>query len=149
MVTSISNFGKQKLNSVGHLKPDDSASMEFVESGKRKEALMDVLHFLARLYGAVTEGLHGIRAIRFLNGGHHLMADNLKKKDDIEDVIKAHKFKGLTRIGAGLMREILKPFVFADDPSWVKGNPKKLRQLERPLLIMVITDGAVTFSPFQ
>ena len=141
------NFGKQKLNSVRHLKPDDSASMEFVESGKRKEALMDVLHFLARLYGAVSKDMRGIRAIRFLNGGDHLNADNLNK-EDIENVIKAHRFKGLTRIGAGLMREILKPFVFADDPSWVKGTPK-LRQLERPLLIMVITDGAVTFSPFQ
>ena len=143
----------KKLNSVRHLKSDDSASMEFVESGKRKEALVDVLHFLARLYGAVSEGIHGIKAIRFLNGGQHLKdgqplsVNNLKKKEDIEDVIMAHKFKGLTQIGAGLMREILKPFVFAHDPSWVKGTPKKLQQLERPLLIMVITDGAVTFPP--
>ena len=129
---------------------DDSTSMQYLEDGRRKEALKSVLHFLIKLYGAVSEGIwHGIRAIRFLNGGHHLEADNLKKKDDIESVIMAHKFKGMTRIGAGLMREILKPFVFADDPSWVKGTPKKLRQLERPLLIMVITDGAVTFSPFQ
>ena len=131
------------------LKSDDSVSMEFVESGKRKEALIDVLHFLVRLYGAVSGDLRGIRAIRFLNGGHHLLSDNLKRKDDIEKVIKAHKFQGLARIGAGLMREILKPFVFANDPSWVKGTPKKLRQLERPLLVMVITSGVVNPPPLQ
>ena len=128
---------------------DDSISMEFVESGRRKEALIDVLYFLVRLYGAVSEGRRGIRAIRFLNSGHHFNADNLRSRDDIEHLIQAHKFQGLPRIGACLMQEILKHFVFADDPSWVKGTPKKLRQMERPLIVMVITDGMVKFLPLQ
>ena len=122
--------------------------MEFVESGRRKEALIDVLYFLVRLYGAVSKGMHGIRAIRFLNGGHYLNADEFRSRDDIENLIRAHKFQGLARIGAGLMREILKPLVFADDP-WVRGTPKKLRKMERPLVVMVITDGMVTFPALQ
>ena len=117
--------------------------MEFVEGGKRKTALKDVLHFLACLYGTVTG--RGIKAIRFLNDRSHHKKDRILEEKDVHDLINSHKFEGLTRIGAGLMRHILKPFVFEDDPSWVPGTPKKLRAMERPLLIMVITDGAVTF----
>ena len=153
VVTSISQLWKTKAKFVRGLISDDSLSMEFVEGGRSKKALIDVLHFLARLYGAVSEGRRGIRAIRFLNGGHYLNsghylnAHNLRSRDEIENLIKADKFQGLARIGACLMQEILKPFVFADDPSWVKGTPKKLRQMERPLLVMVITSGVVTFPP--
>ena len=148
MVTCISQLWKTKAKLVRGLKSDDSIDMEFVESGRRKKALIDILHFLGRLYGTVSEDIHGIRAIRFLNG-NHLDADNLRTRDQIEDVIMAHKFRGLAQIGTGLMRGILKPFVFTDDPSWVKGTPKKLRQMERPLLVMVITSGAVNSPPFN
>ena len=108
---------------------------------------MGVLHFLGRLYGELSNGMCGIKAIRFLNDINELRADNLQKKDDIDNLIVSHKFNGLTRIGTGLLREILKPFVFAKDPSWVSGTLKKLRQMERPLLVMVITDSAAAFLP--
>jgi len=123
---------------------DDSISMEFEESGKRKEALKDVLDFLARMYGAVSGGQRGIRAIRFLNGSDEddQQADNLKERDEIDRVINEHVFEGVTRIGTGLMQKILKPFVFSEE-RWVKGTIRKLQQMERPLLVMVITDGAV------
>ena len=155
MVTSISQPWKTKAKLVRGLKSDDSVTMEFVEGGRRKEALIDVLHFLTRLYDAVSEGVRGIKAIRFLHGGYYLngeyylIADNLRSREDIEGIMMAHKFRGLTQIGAGLMQEILKPLVFADDPSWVKGTPKKLRQMERPLLVVVITSGVVNPPPLQ
>ena len=149
MVIFIFQLWKTKAKFVRALKSDDSASMEFVESGRRKETLINILYFLARFYGTVSEGMRGIKAIRFLNGGDHFSADNLRSKEDIKNVINSHKFKGLARIGVGLMREILRPFVFADDSSWVKGTPRKLRQMERPLLVIVLTAGAVTFSPFN
>lgn len=120
--------------------------MESVESGRRKYTVMEVLHFLGRLYGELSNGMRGIKTIQFLNGANEPRADNLQKKDDINNVIGSHKFNGLRCIGAGLMRKILKPFVFTDD-LWVRGTPRKLRQMKRPLLIMVITDGAVTFLP--
>ena len=127
------------------MKLDDSASMKFTEGGRRIDALKDVLYFLARLYGTVSNDMRGIKAIRFLNNTTQLKIDDLTTKHQIDSVINSHNFEGLTRIGAGLMRHILKPFVFEDDPSWVPGTPKKLQAMERPLLIMVITDGAVTF----
>ena len=126
------------------LKPDNSASMEFLGGGRRKETLRRVLRFLAQLHGALSYGRRGIKAIRFFNSTVEFRADNVQEKADINDLIESTKFEGLTCIGARLMRAILKPFVFEDDPSWVKGTPRKLRQMERPLLIMVITDGAVT-----
>ena len=119
--------------------------MEFVESGARKEALKNVLYFLARLYGVVSGGERGIKAVRFLNNDNPLEKE-LKTRDDIDKLIDGHKFEGMTRMGAGLMRRILKPFVYQE--PHVQGTPRKLSEkLERPLLIMVITDGKVTIPP--
>lgn len=118
--------------------------MEFEQGGERKKALKKVLHFLADLYSAVSDDMRGIKAIRFLNGTDDLTADHLRSKDEIDKVIDCHEFEGLTCIGAGLMRKVLKPFVFADEP-WIRGTPRRLRRMERPLLVMVITDGEVIF----
>ena len=126
--------------------------MVFLGGGRRTEILKRVLHFLARLYGALSNGRRGIKALRFFNNTAKHRADYLQDKTDIDNLIESHEFNGLTRIGAGLIRRILKPFVFEDDPSWVKGKPRKLQQMERPLLVMVITDGAVgnpTPPPFK
>ena len=124
---------------------DDSISMEFEEAGKRKVAVKSVLSFIADIYGAVSDKKRGIRAIRFLNGNDDLEADNIMTAEEIDKVIDNHEFEGLTRIGTGLMQKILKPFVFDDTVKWEKksGEARKLKQLGRPLLIMVITDGAV------
>ncbi|RPB26488.1 hypothetical protein L211DRAFT_680078 [Terfezia boudieri ATCC MYA-4762] len=124
---------------------DDSMSMEFEEYGKRKVAVKNVLAFIADIYGAVSDMKRGIRAIRFLNGKDDLDADNIMTAAEIDKVIDNHEFQGLTRIGTGLMQRILKPFVFDQTVPWNKksGEARKLKQLGRPLLIMVITDGAV------
>ena len=146
MISFVFRIWETKANPVKHLKLDDSTSMEFEQGGERKRALKEVLHLLADLYGAVSDDMRGIKAIRFLNGIDNIKADDIKRRGDIDDVIDNHQFEGLTCIGAGLMRKILKPFVFSDEP-WVKGTSRKLRKVERPLLVMVITDGAVSFHP--
>ena len=119
--------------------------MEFEEAGRRKVAVKSVLSFIADIYGAVSNKERGIRAIRFLNGNDDLEADNIMTAEEIDKVIDNHEFEGLTRIGTGLMQKILKPFVFDETVKWDKksGEARKLKQLGRPLLIMVITDGAV------
>ena len=124
---------------------DDSTSMEFEESGKRKDAIKHVLKIIADIYGAVSNKKRGIWAIRFLNGSDDLQADNIKTREQIDELIDNHSFEGLTRIGTSLMQKILKRFVFDDTVKWDKASkqPRKLKKLERPLLIMVITDGAV------
>ena len=124
---------------------DDSTAMEFEESGRRKVAVKGVLSFIADIYGAVSGKERGIRAIRFLNGNDELEAGNIMTAEQIDRVIDNHEFEGLTRIGTGLMQKILKPFVFDETVKWGRGSvgARKLKQLERPLLIIVITDGAV------
>ena len=122
--------------------------MEFIESGKRKTALKNVLYFLVRLYGAVLDDeVRGIKVIRFLNGDDDIYAYRLRNKPEIDALIKNHTFDGLTCIGAGLMRKILKPFVFEDGEVAKRGVPKKLQPMDRPLLVVIITSGAVTHSP--
>ena len=118
-------------------------SMAFEEGGVRREYVKTILIFLAEVYSALSNGHRGIRAIRFLNGTDDFTADNMSQRDEIEEVIDNHEFKGLTGTGAGLMRKILKPFVFSDE-TWDKRYPRKMQNMERPLLIMVITDGAVS-----
>ena len=119
--------------------------MEFEEDGKRKEYLKTILGFLAEVYSALSNGHRGIRAIRFLNGtdDDDRTADNMSQRDEIEEVIDNHEFEGLTRMGTGLIQKILRPFVFSDE-KWDKKTPRKMRNMERPLLIMIITDGAVS-----
>ena len=85
------------------MKSDDSRSMEFIESGKRKTALKDVLYFLARLYGAISDEERGIKAIRFLNGDDDVDANDLRNKSEIDALINSHTFDGLSCIGTSLM----------------------------------------------
>ena len=116
-------------------------SMVFEEDGKRKGYLKTILGFLTEIYGALSH--RGIHAIRFFNGTDDHSADNIIDRENIEDIIDNHIFEGLACIGSSLMQKILKPFVFSDE-KWVKGTPSKMRNMEQPLLIMVITDGAVS-----
>jgi len=124
---------------------DDSISMEFEESGRRKVGIKRVLSAITEVYGAVSGKMRGVRAIRFLNGNHDLRAGNIQTREQIDELIDNHVFEGLKRLGTGLMQKILKPFVFDETVKWDKASkqPRKLKKLERPLLIMVITDGAV------
>ena len=120
--------------------------MEFGDAGVRKVAAVKcVLSFIADIYGAVSQEKCGIRAIRFLNSDDELEADNIVTAEEIDRVIDNHEFEGLTSIGTGLMQKILKPFVFDETVKWDRksGEARKLKQLGRPLLIMVITDGVV------
>ena len=111
--------------------------MEFAEGGRRKKELKDVLYFLSRLYGAVTT--RGIKAIHFLNDTKTLGANDIATRDQIERVINSHEFKGLARIGTGLHRRILAPLVLIKKSG--------VQRMERPLLVVVITSGVVSFLP--
>lgn len=119
--------------------------MEFGQGGKRKLALKTILGFLAEICSALSDGCHGIRAIRFMNGADDLRAANFKRSDEIDKVVDNHIFEGLTCIGTSLMRKILMPFVFTDEPF----VDRRMRHMDRPLLVMVITDGGVSLATFQ
>ena len=113
----------------------------FEEGGKRKEYLKIILGFLTEIYSALSH--RGIRALRFFSGTGDFTADQMSQLDEIEEVIDNHEFDSLTYTGSSLVQRILKPFVFSDE-EWDKKTPRKMRNMERPLLIVVITDGAVS-----
>lgn len=108
---------------------DDSESMSYEEEGTRIGILKDVLSIINDIYSRAAESKTGIRAIRFIN--------NYDDKDyfhgEPSKIIDDHYFGGTTKIGTELHKRILKPLVLGETP------------MKKPLLIMVITDGAVSY----
>ncbi|KAG0131823.1 hypothetical protein HOY82DRAFT_559214 [Tuber indicum] len=106
---------------------DDSESMSSEENGQRVEILKDVLKTINNIYQHASEPGVGIRAIRFMN--------NYDDQDNFlgnpYELVRGHYFGGATRIGTELHKRILKPLVLGETP------------MKKPLLVMVITDGAV------
>lgn len=102
--------------------------MSFEEGGTRIKTLKKVLNIINSIYKHAAEPDTGIRAIRFINNNDD--EDNFR--GDPSEIIDNHYFGGTTKIGTELHKKILKPLVL--------GKPMK-----KPLLIMVITDGAVSY----
>ena len=103
--------------------------MSYEEEGTRIGILKDVLSIINDIYSRAAESKTGIRAIRFIN--------NYDDKDyfhgEPSKIIDDHYFGGTTKIGTELHKRILKPLVLGETP------------MKKPLLIMVITDGAVSY----
>ena len=108
---------------------DDSDSMIREEDGKRKKTLIQFIDHITEIYKMANES--GIFAMRFMNsrGGKKNWTEESK------DYLDHHNYGGVTRIGTELKKKILDKFVI--------GNPKQ----SKPLLVLVVTDGAVGLSP--
>jgi hypothetical protein len=107
------------------MKTDDSTSMAVAQDGKRPEHLQKVLTEVSDIYSLARQ--QGINSVRFLN------TKQGKKDvtpDRVAEVLKV-RYYGLTKIGTNLQKKILEPFVLN-------------KKMEKPLLIMVITDGDVS-----
>lgn len=104
--------------------------METEKEGVRIETLKRTISEITTIYDLA--GPKGIRSIKFLNGKkglRNIRSTNWKKRFD------AHGYGGMTRIGSALKQKILNKFVF--------GTP-----MEKPLLIISITDGQVRLPRF-
>ena len=121
---------------------DDSTSMISEDGHQRITALKHILYQIGQIYIAVRGRKQGIRAVRFLNSIGDFNPSDLSTLRTIGHILDKHHFKGLARLGTGLMEKILKPFVFVPG-EWdeMSGTPRELNKLERPLLIMTITAG--------
>lgn len=119
---------------------DDSWSMKFEEAGKRRETLDKVVKAVIKMYISVrdddtptTNGQNatskGALAIRFLNSKDKF--DNVVP-DDLPRLNLLHrKYDGNSKIGTGLKKKVAAHFIPEDG------------DLKNPLLIMVLTDGAI------
>jgi hypothetical protein len=101
--------------------------MELEESGERKKTLEKVLDQVARIYTYACE--EGVVSVRFFNGRQCIK--NLRPKN-IRKLMASIQYMGGggTRIGTELKKKVLDPFVIGS-------------KMEKPLLVMVITDGDV------
>ena len=99
------------------------------EGGARKKTLIQFIDHITKIYSMAGET--GILAMRFLNdsGGKKNWTGKSRK------YLNRHSYSGLTRIGTELKRRILDLFVI--------GNSNQ----SKPLLVLIVTDGAVCLSP--
>jgi len=102
--------------------------MSYEEDGTRIGILKGVLSIINNIYGLAAEPKTGIRAIRFINN----YDDQDYFLEEPSELIAGHYFGGTTKIGTELHKRILKQLVLGETP------------MKKPLLIMVITDGAVS-----
>jgi len=104
---------------------DDSDSMIYEEKGSRKKTLIQFIDHITDIYQMANES--GILAMRFMNGRRG--KKNWTGKS--QEYLNEHSYGGLTRIGTALKEKILDLFVI--------GNPNQ----SKPLLVLIVTDGAV------
>ena len=99
------------------------------DNGKRKKTLIQFIHYITEICSMANES--GILAMRFMNGSRGKKNWTEKSKSYLD----GHNYGGVTRIGTELKEKILDKFAI--------GDPNQ----GKPLLVLIVTDGAVCFSP--
>lgn len=114
---------------------DDSGSIEFEERGVRKDQLKQILGIIAT--GASAFDQDGI-SVRFMNSSQ--LGDQICNPGDVDRLVSCVTFSGATPLGTNLERKVLKPMVV---------GPAKEYRLNKPVLIITITDGQPTGEPLE
>jgi hypothetical protein len=112
---------------------DDSSSMSFEEQGERIEDLKVILNKVAEV--ATLFDQDGI-TIRFLNSP--AQGNGIRTAQDADACVAQTRFQGLTPLAASMERNVLQPIVF---------NLAQQNQLQKPVLVITITDGEPSDSP--
>ena len=114
--------------------PDNSGSMAFEEKGERIKDLKLILSRVA--YAASLFDSDGID-LRFMNwkltqAETERVLDGIRSEQQVEALVAQVPFKGLTPIGTELRNQVIDPLVV---------GRARLGKLEKPVLIITITDG--------
>ncbi|XHG01119.1 hypothetical protein AWENTII_004521 [Aspergillus wentii] len=112
---------------------DDSGSIEFEEKGVRKEQLRQIIGIVAT--AASTFDQDGI-SVRFMNSME--TGDGIRDVEDVNRLVSRVRFQGLTPLGSGLRNKVLDPMVL---------GPARANRLEKPVLVITITDGQPAGEP--
>ena len=107
--------------------------MQFEENGERIQDLKLILSKVA--YAASLFDSDGIQ-VRFMNS--EKQGNNIRTEQEVESLISQIQFKGLTPMGTQLRNKILEPLVV---------RPAKSNQLQKPVLVVTITDGQPAGEP--
>lgn len=106
---------------------DDSGSMAFEEGGERIDDLKLILSRVA--FAASLFDEDGVQ-VRFMNS--QVQGNGIRTEQQVNDLVSQVKFSGLTPMGTQLDAKILQPLVL---------GPARAGQLQKPVLIITITDG--------
>lgn len=108
---------------------DDSVSMGTEENGERKLTMKDTMKAITEVYDLANDS--GLLSVRFFNSDQSFIK---VKSKNVYSVWKKCLYGGVTRIGSALSERVLDKYV------WAPG-------MKKPLLVMTITDGAVSSLP--
>lgn len=109
---------------------DDSGSMAFEENGERIDDLKLILSRVAFATSLFDED--GIQ-VRFMNSTDQ--GNGIKNEQMVTEMVSRTKFSGLTPMGRELQNKILGPLVV---------GPARSGALQKPILVITITDGQPT-----
>ena len=109
---------------------DDSGSMAFEENGERIDDLKLILNRVAFATSLFDDD--GIQ-VRFMNST--AQGNNIRGEQQVNQMIANTKFSGLTPMARELQNKILGPLVL---------QPARNGQLQKPILVITITDGQPT-----
>lgn len=112
---------------------DDSGSMQFEQGGERIE---DLKMILSRVTFATSLFDHDGIEIRFLNS--QVQGNHVTSEAQATQIVSQIRFSGLTPLGTSLDQKVLQPMLL---------NPARAGQLRKPLLVIVISDGAPAGEP--
>ncbi|KAL1980260.1 hypothetical protein VTN96DRAFT_4404 [Rasamsonia emersonii] len=112
---------------------DDSGSIQFEEDGSRLTQLRQILALIATAASKFDQD--GV-SIRFMNSDER--GDNIRSKEDAEALVARVRFQGLTPMGTSLRNKVLEPMVI---------GPARAGRLEKPVLVITITDGQPAGEP--
>ena len=112
---------------------DDSGSIEFEEKGVRKDQLKQIISIVAAAASTFDED--GI-SVRFMNSME--VGDGIRNADDVSMLASRVRFQGLTPLGTSLRNKVLEPMVI---------GPARAGRLEKPVLVITITDGQPAGEP--
>lgn len=109
---------------------DDSGSMAFEENGERIKDLQLILQRVA--FAATLFDEDGID-VRFMNDEDIPLnrLSGLRSEAQVEQLLMNKRYKGLTPFGTRLRERVIDPIL----------TPKLHGQMQKPLLIIAITDG--------
>lgn len=112
---------------------DDSGSMIFEEQGER---INDLKVIMARVAEVATMFDEDGIVVRFMNG--HVEGNGIRDALSANNLIQQVQFTGMTPLGSSLDSKVIRPFLGAGIQN---------RNLQKPILVITITDGEPTGEP--
>lgn len=112
---------------------DDSGSMRAEENGERID---DLKLILERAAGVSTLFDDDGISVRFMNS--QCEGNGIRSAHEAQQLLQQVRFSGITPLATSLDRKVLQPMVM---------GPARNRQLQKPVLVLVITDGEPVGEP--